>query len=849
MAVIVSNGATNLSTASGFYRAESYNLSPMSTTSLALSSARQISVTFANAGNCQGLILHLTPTNSSTKDVTVTLQENTGSWVDRATVTLTAAQITNSVSNNNQATWITPFTFSVPYAVDTTASKWRFNITQSAGGSNNWNLRTSNGTAPSYIAWCDNALSYTTNDVIIAKDKITIDQNCQFNGLLSTGDSTYSVCAIACTGSTGDYNNNGMIVWDNTPAASYTMTINGTMLMSAHAGFHVGDSANRIPTAQKAIVQVIPATSGTNTNSGIWNGGFANHASYIGRMNIQMYGEIPTTRSTTLSADAAASQPNIVTTDSTGWAIGDKLAIGKAGVVGGIPDTAPYTINTIAGTNIGLTTNILTNARKSGGHVFRLNGYGVEFRNTHNATILNYFNGGNNVVFSGVWLDGIAFNTSNGTSQWYDDASNIGNITIEDCSVSNGLMTGGSTLMQNINFANKPMSVQRCHWFKANTFGTLYGPTSTIKTFTNNICISGSVTGFFKLQNMNITNNYFYNNSGQFIGNSSGWFNSTVSNNYFWGTSSGVMRNDGAMVNVIWSGNQHEQVLRSIWNFSTIINCPMINETYGIEAGSFEIYHAFVGYSPYANFVIDNPNIGTSITPTLNDTDGVDGSQIRFQNYDQTANSDFTHMPYGKIYRTGTGLADTTVRTAGGFAMRFEPTYSPNLMHWEQNVPTGNIQNKTMTVSLWVKLNNAAYYGGTHTKPTLTINYDNGTTVSSVALGNTNWQLLACTFTPTTTYGQIEMKVTGATDATGTNRYFYVDDVNVAYPAGVAIDLGNLDLWAEGLPVAPAIATMPSLGGVWDEPLSAHTIAGSAGKILKDGADNAELTQAKVDTL
>ena len=833
MAVIISNGATNLSTASGFYRAESYNLSPMSTTSLALSSARQIAVTFANAGNCQGLILHLTPTNSSTKDVTVTLQENTGSWVDRASATLTAAQITNSVASNAQATWITPFTFSVPYAVNTTAGIWRFNITQGATGSQNWQLRTSNGSAPSYIAWCDNALSYTTNDVIIAKDKITIDQDCRFDGLLSTGDSTYSVCAIACTGSTGDYNNNGMIVWDNTPAASYTMTINGIMLMSAHAGFHVGDSANRIPTAQKAIIQVIAATSGTNTNSGIWNGGFASHANVIGRMNIQMYGEIPATRSTTLASDAAASQPNIVTTDSTGWVIGDKLAIGKAGVVGGIPDTAPYTINTIAGTNIGLTTNILTNARKSGGHVFRLNGYGVEFRNTHNATILNYFNGGNNVVFSGVWLDGIIFNTSNGTSQWYDDAANIGNIVLEDCAVSNGLMTGGTSLMQNINFANKPMSVQRCHWFKASTFGTLYGPTSAIKTFTNNICISGSVVGLSKLQNMNITNNYFYNNSGWFVGNSSGWFNSTVSNNYFWGTSSGVMRNDGAMVNVIWSGNQHEQVLRSIWNFSTIINCPMINETYGIEAGSFEIYNAFVSYSPYANFVIDNPNIGTSITPTLNDKDGVDGSQIRFQNYDQTANSDFTHMPYGKIYRTGTGLADTTVRTAGGFAMRFEPTYSPNLMHWEQNVPTGNIQNKTMTVSVWVKINNAAYYAGTHTKPTLTIDYDNGTTMSSVATTGTGWQQLAVVFTPTTTYGQIEMKVTGATDATGTNRYFYVDDVNIAYPAGVAVDLGNLDLWADGLPVAPAIATMPSLQGVWDEPLSAHTVSGSFGHFIK----------------
>ena len=89
------------------------------------------------------------------------------------------------------------------------------------------------------------------------------------------------------------------------------------------------------------------------------------------------------------------------------------------------------------------------------------------------------------------------------------------------------------------------------------------------------------------------------------------------------------------------------------------------------------------------------------------------------------------------------------------------------------------------------------------------------------------------------------MKVTGATDATGTNRYFYVDDVNIAYPAGHQVNLGSLDLWAEGLPVAPAIATVPSLGGVWDEPLTAHTIAGSAGKALADAADNAELASVK----
>lgn len=90
------------------------------------------------------------------------------------------------------------------------------------------------------------------------------------------------------------------------------------------------------------------------------------------------------------------------------------------------------------------------------------------------------------------------------------------------------------------------------------------------------------------------------------------------------------------------------------------------------------------------------------------------------------------------------------------------------------------------------------------------------------------------------------MKITGATDATsGANSYFYVDDVNIAYPAGVQVDLGGLDLWADGLPVAPAIATVPSLGGVWDEPLAAHTIAGSMGVLLSDAADSAELAAVK----
>lgn len=836
MAVIVSNGATTLATASGFYRAEAYNLSPYSTTMLALSSTRTLDVTFANAGNCQGIILHLAASSHVNKDVTVVLQENVASvWTDRATKTLTAAQISNSVAANTQATWIQPFIFGTPYAVDTTASKWRFSISQGAG-TNNWSLRTSNGTAIAYVTWCDTAVSYATNDVLIAKDVVTVDMTCQFNGLLSTGDSTNSICGIACTGSTGDYTANGMIVWDSTPAASYTMTINGFFVFGAHSGFHVGDASNRIPFAQQAIVKVIAATAGTATNSGLSMGGNANNATVIGRMNVQMYGEIPTTRSTTLASDAAAAQPNIVTSTSTGWAVNDQIAICKADIAGSIAEVVPYTISTIAGTAIAVSPNISTNARKSGGHVFNLNRYGIKFETTHTATIIQYLNAANSLIFSGVLITGFYCSTSNGTSQWYDSSANIGDITIEDCALTNGSVTTSVTTLGSCSWGNtKAMTIQRNHFFRTNLVGTFYGPVLPLKTIVDNIFLTGGILGFTRIQNITLDGNYFYNASSYPLHSSSGIYNSTFSDNYFWGAASGTIRNDGGLGNVTWTNNQHERSTRAFWNFAAIINNRCTNEKYGLEATISYIYVGFAGYSPYAaDFVIDNPQIGASMSPTQNDTEGVDGAKIRFQTYDEVANTDFTHMPYGTIVRTGAGLTDTTVRTSGGFAMRFEPIYSPYLMHWEQTIPTGDIDTKTMTISVWVYINNAAYYAGTHTKPTLTVTYDNGTEISAVAAASAGaWQQLAVTFTPATSFGQVEMKITGATDATGTNRYFYVDDVNIAYPAGVAVDLGNLDLWADGLPVAPAIATVPSLGGVWDEALTAHTIPGTFGYFVK----------------
>jgi hypothetical protein len=211
------------------------------------------------------------------------------------------------------------------------------------------------------------------------------------------------------------------------------------------------------------------------------------------------------------------------------------------------------------------------------------------------------------------------------------------------------------------------------------------------------------------------------------------------------------------------------------------------------------------------------------------------GTKIGITNKNDVTSADSLYVPYGIITRTGDSLGDTTARTtgAGKFAMRFEPYHSTNEMVWDFKVPTGDLTGKTMNVNCWVKINDANYYAGTHTNPTLRVNYDNGTEVTAVATDSEAWQRLSVTFTPATAFGQITVSIEGATDAATTDRYFYVDDFVVNYPAGVALDLGGLDLWANAEPITPPLSLFPSLGGVWDEALTAHTVSGSFGAFIK----------------
>jgi hypothetical protein len=153
---------------------------------------------------------------------------------------------------------------------------------------------------------------------------------------------------------------------------------------------------------------------------------------------------------------------------------------------------------------------------------------------------------------------------------------------------------------------------------------------------------------------------------------------------------------------------------------------------------------------------------------------------------------------------------------------------------WEQYIPTGDITDKTMAIGVWVKINSANYWSGSHVMPRLTVVYDNVTTAYAEAGQSTEWQLLILPFKPETSYGRVKATLSIETDQSGADAYVYWDDMSVLYPAGVQVSLGSMDIWAGAEPITPSISTGLSVADVWAVPTSGLTGVGTIGKQVGD---------------
>ena len=840
MAVIISDNTNasydgNLSTVNGFYRVEAYNLGSGSTTSLALSSTRYIPVTFANAGNCKGVVIALyNYADPLTYGVTVALQENvSGTWTDRVVKTLAPEEIVGAdndegvIEGRPYHAVFCPFEFDTPYAVDTTAGKWRFRVIRwsGSGTAGSWYLITSDGTNPFYATWCDNKVSHTDNDTLIIKDEIIIDKTASIASVLGTGTTDYGICAIACR--VNDLTDTCNLKWKAVPTASYTFTIKGTMVFGHHSGFRVGTSDVPIPTANFADIYFGQPNVGSITNSrirSIWGGTTSSASS---KTSFYFYGEIPTLRKTTLAQNANSGQPVIITTDDTSsdWTAGDDIVIGKQDIIGE-GSVILHKIQSISGNQITLTANLATANRLAGGQVVKFNGYGVKLRGHTNAIygLINPY-GPSNFTFSGCDVVDIQLYPQ-ASSYYYslDKAANRSQYLFQDCVARSTSTTLYSAL--NSPFIPKEGAlVNRCYSFRSvwGTSSTGYANASLKSGYYeigNCVCLSNRSS--YWLSPSTTTKPNFHDNimeNSYRYGVALAGLSAIFKNNTLWGIASATASSYaaisiGQVISPIEiSGNKVNKSGTALMIGAYVtLKCLDKNMVFGDEqANTTDILISAGALMDYEMF---NP---TGVTTIFSDylPDTILGSRFRITNYGGTPNDDRNWLTNGYLVRTGDGLADTTVRTSGTgkFALRFEP--GAGLLSWSQDVPTGNIQNLTMVVTCFIKINSANFYSGSHTNPTLKVTYDGVTEATAVATNSTDWQRLTVAITPTTTAGKISVSFEGMTDQTGTDAYFYLDDVSVLLPAGVQLNLGGLDDWDSGLPVTPSIATNLTAMDVW----------------------------------
>ena len=311
--ILVTNGDTNLVGAGGsFYRVETPTAlsTPFNATGVPLTTSTQnIAAAFTNAGDFGGVIFALYSSVAiNDRSVTVVMKE---SGTIRATMTLTASQITNGMTNFLNTTFIVPFVASSPYYTIVTPSAITFDIYTTGGTVGTWNIKTSGGALASayLLGWCRTTVAFSDgNDAIVAKDVLTINGTATVKGVVG-GAAAYAPAITICK---SEYATPlaPKLVWENSstgPTGSYTLSVNGVILFGAHSGMQIGSATYPIPAATKAVLSFVSPTVGTTC--GLLEVDVATATTAATRdMNLWMYGATPATRWTTLSSNANAGQ-------------------------------------------------------------------------------------------------------------------------------------------------------------------------------------------------------------------------------------------------------------------------------------------------------------------------------------------------------------------------------------------------------------------------------------------------------------------------------------------------------------------------------------------------------------
>lgn len=706
--------------------------------------------------------------------------------------------------------------------------------------------------------WCDNEVALSDDDTLIVTRYTIIDASKSLKGTALAQSVTLQATAlIVCGDKSGTYPY--MLDLENSttgePAASYTLTIKDMVSMGNFSGWRAGSASYPVPVAKQFnVVFTLPSlgtiTDRTASIRPIRNSSNDTSANF----KLSFYGAYPTKKYTKLvnTEDAGATVLEVEDDMTSEWSAGDKVYVSKLSTTGA--NYTFYTIDSLTSNSITLTTGLGVGSRLSGGLVVKTDAvYGIKF--TGVAGILGILvHGCSPILFtlSGVYFEDFRAIYTDDNSIYYNWSGDLASTWVTDNSFFLLTIPGTTGVYSNFAITDKGFSATNYICLGYTIIQSIYRVSQkTYKYSSGQVTLyngvelhhsNGGVWSLFSqtgLLTFNVQNMILHDRATSAAGPTFPYFEGIgctyknievykryTSLTYMTGIQIRTLLNPVEISNIRVNGCNYGYYIAAL----TTVGVNFVNCTYGDELGILS--SVYIEASALADVHFDNLITGGYDVYTDNLDQTIEGSKVAFTSFNGTPGDDRTYQPYGNTQRCGTGLTDTTTLVSTDtYSVRMEPTSSPTLFTWEQTVPTGNIQNKDMQVSVWVKINHVNYYAGTNRLPRLTVTYDGTSTVYSQASELTTAQKLFVNFTPLTTTGKITVRIGGYTDATGSDAYFYFGHFGILYPTGYALDLADLDNWDRGLPVTPTISTVNAdAGSLWDALTANHTVTGSFGK-------------------
>lgn len=749
----------------------------------------------------------------------VTLQEFNGStWSDKATVTLDSVNLLNSYSNYANITasgffnsWVQA-RFTAPYAYTTTSTGYyRIKFTR-VSGSHTFSI--GNSSSSSGSAFCiavDNRTGAPgSTDTIIVTGYGTTRIDLEVDGTVACGNGGTDAFSAQNTTDAIQVSTLGNLKFDT--AAAVTLTCKNRLRVAYGGRLIIGESADKIPIANPVIIHFDNDTPAANCGITM-----APRSQFFSDTVLQS-GYLETTVS---SGVGTAANP-VIFSNPVDWSVGDYLAFTPGTnsstnyneveykYIKTKNSSTSYVLSDTAGGSesaltfshgsapvLKLTRSIIidslsSNAFRGSDHTFTTSHIndsaiqGVQFTKTNSVTLTS----GNNQFIDVRYC---SFHHPLSTSNTVLSIGDLGPGTlIRDCMIARPGTSASNAFSTS---ASVGLVINKLYIVDAQNNGaSLYcplGDITALKAFACNKSGSTSSAAFV------LTNSNF---DAQFK-------NCEVhaSRNPIAGSSPSC----GTWVNLLSGSLAKNSGARHYANINSVA----------------------------AQIIFENPTFESSLTDIALSTTGANiGASVGIQKYNTAANDHRFWTSFGFGRSTGSGLADTTVRTASSFALRLEPASGVAQMPYRFKVTArankavsvigfgkknATLQNFAVTLNLYLP-------GSVTPDDTFTIPNDTNFNL---------WGLTANYTGSSDRYATVEVLITSPATTGG---YFYLDDLfNGTNP------ITALDLWDNGQPSPVMFEQLGDPAAVWA--VSSDNIAeGTMAEFLRKIDRKVDDTQALV---